>query len=35
MGDRVELIVGSYEQIVFGYRVSPGEEEKVTSVFNL
>nr|ADO28286.1 p21-activated protein kinase-interacting protein 1-like [Ictalurus furcatus] len=27
MGDEVELIVGSYEQIVFGYRVCPGEEE--------
>ncbi|XP_046703847.1 p21-activated protein kinase-interacting protein 1-like [Silurus meridionalis] len=27
MGDHVELVVGSYEQIVFGYRVCPGEEE--------
>ncbi|XP_060776986.1 p21-activated protein kinase-interacting protein 1-like [Neoarius graeffei] len=34
MGDEVELVVGSYEQIVFGYRVCPGEEEwRLESVF--
>uniref|UniRef100_A0A672LAX4 Uncharacterized protein n=1 Tax=Sinocyclocheilus grahami TaxID=75366 RepID=A0A672LAX4_SINGR len=27
MGDQVELVAGCYEQIVFGYRVSPGDEE--------
>ncbi|XP_062848060.1 p21-activated protein kinase-interacting protein 1-like isoform X2 [Trichomycterus rosablanca] len=34
MEDQVELIVGSYEQIVLGYRVCPGEEEwKIEPVF--
>uniref|UniRef100_A0A8C2JVS5 P21-activated protein kinase-interacting protein 1 n=1 Tax=Cyprinus carpio TaxID=7962 RepID=A0A8C2JVS5_CYPCA len=27
MGDQVELVAGCYEQIVFGYRVCPGDEE--------
>uniref|UniRef100_A0A673M6W6 Guanine nucleotide-binding protein G(olf) subunit alpha n=1 Tax=Sinocyclocheilus rhinocerous TaxID=307959 RepID=A0A673M6W6_9TELE len=27
MGDQIELVAGCYEQIVFGYRVSPGDEE--------
>ncbi|KAF5903927.1 p21-activated protein kinase-interacting protein 1, partial [Clarias magur] len=27
MGDQVELIAGSYEQVVLGYRVCPGAEE--------
>ncbi|XP_051969760.1 p21-activated protein kinase-interacting protein 1-like [Xyrauchen texanus] len=27
MGDRVELVAGSYEQIVFGYRICTGEKE--------
>ncbi|XP_016379827.1 p21-activated protein kinase-interacting protein 1-like isoform X1 [Sinocyclocheilus rhinocerous] len=27
MGDHVELVAGCYEQIVFGYRVCPGDEE--------
>lgn len=27
MGDPVDVVAGSYEQVVFGYRVFPGEEE--------
>ncbi|KAI2648816.1 p21-activated protein kinase-interacting protein 1-like [Labeo rohita] len=27
MGDHVELVAGCYEQIVFGYRVCPGDKE--------
>ncbi|XP_072536375.1 p21-activated protein kinase-interacting protein 1-like isoform X2 [Salminus brasiliensis] len=34
MGDPVDVVAGSYEQVVFGYRVYPGEEEwRVEPVF--